>query len=385
MKNTHWTVRVSLGRDVNTLYIEATVVTLPENGTDTEGRFGYGERDPDTRSYSATRSHAETDALFDLVREKHPLFCFCLSAPLKHGAATDPSAAVRYAQAFLSSVLAVPALANDADHIAPFFTSVFRYIPDPFQPAPLQSRRSVSSSAFSLVFSKKRDDVDLFFDQAKAHIMAVYAVLKDIVKDLDAMAGVQIEYGTGIYATETRLSEYATEELDAIAIQLRKLGKFLHTLESITHAQSHYHIANTRQRLHSHTRSLKCMKVALDARLVALDEYEDACKVTQRRTQQLERVGGSVTSGAVGLMGAAAASSISIGRAADIGIQDLQQAKRTEFDAKERLMYATSTIKESYGKVRGAQGDDLQEILNDYVANQIKCHTEILEAIEAWV
>ncbi|TPX69001.1 hypothetical protein CcCBS67573_g06959 [Chytriomyces confervae] len=365
MKNAHWTVRVSLGRDINTLHIETAVVNLPDNGTDTEGRSGYGERDPDTRSYSATRSHAETDALFDLVREKH-------------GAATDPSAAVRYAQAFLSSVLAVPALANDSDHIAPFFTSVFR-------PASLQSRRSVSSSAFSLVFSKKRDDVDLFFDQAKAHIMAVYAVLKDIVKDLDAMAGVQIEYGTGIYAAETRLSEYAAEELDSIAIQLRKLGKFLHTLESITHAQSHYHIANTRQRLHSHTRSLKCMKVALDARLVALDEYEDACKVTQRRTQQLERVSGSVTGGAVGLMGAAAASSISIGRAADIGIQDLQQAKRIEFDAKERLVYATSTIKESYGKVRGTQGDDLQEILNDYVANQIKCHTEVLEAIEAWV
>ncbi|KAJ3257752.1 hypothetical protein HDU77_002548 [Chytriomyces hyalinus] len=387
-RNSRWSVRVSVGRDEATLCIDSVAVSLPE---ECAGADGCGDKDPDTRSYSTTRSYAEIDLLFDLVREKHPLFCFCVSAPLKHSTAIESVAATRYAQAFLTSVLAIPALANDTDHITVFFTSVFRYIPDPFPPAQLQSRRSAaSSSAFSLVFLKRRDDVDRFFDQAKAHILAMQGGLLAVVKNLDTLAGTQIEYGTGLFQTETRLSEYASNEIDPIAGNLRKLANLFYSLESITHAQSHHHLSNTRPRMHSHTRSLNCMSVALDARLVALDEYEDSCKVTRRRTQQLGRVGGS----AAVTPSLKSGQRISNGGVAGAGVWEdyhLQlsalhlQAAQFEVEATERLTYATSTIKESYGKVRDAQGDDLQQILNDYVANQIKCQSEVLAAIEAWL
>ncbi|KAJ3237417.1 hypothetical protein HDU81_009515 [Chytriomyces hyalinus] len=386
-KNSHWSVRVSSGRDEGTLCIDTVAVSPLEACA---GADGYGDRDPDSHSYSTTRSYSEVDLLFDLVREKHPLFCFCVSAPLQHGTAIDSVAATRYAQAFLASVLATPALANDTDHITVFFTSVFRYIPDPFPPAPLQSRRSAaSSSAFSLVFLKRRDDVDRFFDQAKAHILAVQGGLLAVVKNLDSLAGAQIEYGVGLSQAEMRLTEYATNEIDLTAGELRKLANLFHSLESITQAQSHYHLSDTRPRMHSHTRSLNCMSVALDARLVALDEYEDACKVTKRRTQQLGRVGGSATV----TPSLTSSQKISCDAARGSVWEDYHlqlsalhlQAEEFEVEATERLVYATSAIKDSYGNVRDAQGDDLQGILNDYVANQIKCHSEVLEAIEAWL
>ncbi|KAI8621610.1 hypothetical protein BC830DRAFT_159720 [Chytriomyces sp. MP71] len=185
-----------------------------------------------------------------------------------------------------------------------------------------------------------------------------------------------LEYGAAIRKAELRLSEYSMDEIDAIAVPLRKLAKFLHTLESITNSQSQFHISNIRQRFHAHTRSLKCMKVALEARLVALDEYEDACKVTQRKTQALERMGGNIS---------ASGPSPGLRNAAEMSLAELQQAKDNEGLARERLFYATSAIKENYGKVRSAQGEDMQRVLNDYVSNQLQCNREVMEAIEAWV
>ncbi|KAJ3062992.1 hypothetical protein HDU99_005021 [Rhizoclosmatium hyalinum] len=178
---------------------------------------------------------------------------------------------------------------DDAELVKPFFESVFKYAPDPVTPAPLASRRSAST--FTLVFSQKKDDVDVFFNQVRLHIDAVHGKVKTIVKDVDVLAGMQIDYATCLHDLDLLMADLSLHEsLDPIASSYRKLCKTLSHLSSSFNSLSDFLITNTRPSLYSYRRSMEAMRVSLDARLVALDEYEDACKNGVKKQKDLERM-----------------------------------------------------------------------------------------------
>ncbi|KAI9347617.1 Vps5 C terminal like-domain-containing protein [Obelidium mucronatum] len=266
-------------------------------------------------------------------------------------------------------------LMADTEHVRPFFESVFKYIPDPVTSPPLQSRRSTSANALSFVFSKKPDDVDVFFNQVKDHINAVHKSVRNIVKDVDVMAGMQIDYANALHDLDTKLSEISMQEqLDSIAGQYRKLTKVINALEQNINSQSRFLITHYRPILYAYRRSMECMRISLDARLVALDEYEDACKLVVKKAQVVERL--AATAGSAGPV---------YQTRAETAMFELRKAKDDEQTSKDRFISATDTIRESYGTVRNAQADELQQLLNSYVAHQLQTNTEILDAINLWV
>ncbi|KAJ3005422.1 UNVERIFIED_CONTAM: hypothetical protein HDU68_004623 [Siphonaria sp. JEL0065] len=116
------------------------------------------------------------------------------------------------------------------------------------------------------------------------------------------------------------------------------------------------------------------MRVSLDARLVALDDYEDSCKLVVKKSQVVERLVGSGGASGFGVYQSKAESAMF----------ELRKAKEDEQVSKERFISATDTIRESYGTVRNAQAEELQQVLNAYVAHQLQSNMEILEAISLW-
>ncbi|KAJ3286603.1 hypothetical protein HDU79_006347 [Rhizoclosmatium sp. JEL0117] len=322
-----------------------------------------------------TRTSSEADHLFTCLLLKHPLFCFGLSAPIKskETSAVAKHVELRTLKAFVSSVSVRPTLMDDAELVKPFFESVFKYAPDPVTPAPLASRRSAST--FTLVFSQKKDDVDVFFNQVRLHIDAVHGKVKTIVKDVDVLAGMQIDYATCLHDLDLLMADLSLHEsLDPIASSYRKLCKTLSHLSASFNSLSDFLITNTRPSLYSYRRSMEAMRVSLDARLVALDEYEDACKNGVKKQKDLERMQASASTG------------VSVYQArAEQAVQEFRLAKQEEEVAKERFISATDLIRESYAPVRNAQADELQLVMNEYVENQLATNRDILEAIQVWI
>ncbi|KAJ3023088.1 UNVERIFIED_CONTAM: Melanoma-associated antigen D2 [Siphonaria sp. JEL0065] len=324
------------------------------------------------------RTSVEVEALFTAIVSKHPLLCFGLVAPLKPKPNNQPSndsidVRVRQTTLFIASVAAKKLLLADKEHVAPFFNSVFKYLPDPVQPAPLNSRRSASATALSFVFSKKQDDVDVFFMQVKDHIDAVHKAVRAIVKDTDIMAGMQIDYADALHDLDLKLSEISMQEqLDAIAgsskqrpypsSQYRKLTKVINALQQNLNLQSKHLITHFRPVLYAYRRSMECMRVSLDARLVALDDYEDACKLVVKKSQVVERLVGS---------GGVSGSGVYQSKA-ESAMFELRKAKEDEQMAKERFISATDTIRESYGTVRNAQAEELQQDVDRFVKGFVR-------------
>ncbi|ORY33003.1 hypothetical protein BCR33DRAFT_723349, partial [Rhizoclosmatium globosum] len=154
-----------------------------------------------------------------------------------------------------------------------------------------------------------------------------------------------------------------------------KLCKTLSHLSSSFNSLSDFLITNTRPSLYSYRRSMEAMRVSLDARLVALDEYEDACKNGLKKHKDLERM--QVCSASTG---------VSVYQArAEQAVQEFRLAKQEEEVAKERFISATDLIRESYAPVRNAQADELQLVMNEYVENQLATNRDILEAIQVWI
>ncbi|ORY40716.1 hypothetical protein BCR33DRAFT_719256 [Rhizoclosmatium globosum] len=177
------------------------------------------------------------------------------------------------------------------------------------------------------------------------------------------------------------------ESLDPIASSYRKLCKTLSHLSSSFNSLSDFLITNTRPSLYSYRRSMEAMRVSLDARLVALDEYEDACKnglkkqKIWRGCRDIDRIYiNPCTSGS-------ASTGVSVYQArAEQAVQEFRLVSKQEEEvAKERFISATDLIRESYAPVRNAQADELQLVMNEYVENQLATNRDILEAIQVWI
>ncbi|KAJ3087464.1 hypothetical protein HK100_008354, partial [Physocladia obscura] len=259
----------------------------------------------------------------------------------------NPAAFLAATIAFLRSVAASDALMADAVHVRPFFFSPFKYIPEPFTPAPLSSRRSVSNSAFSLVFSKRQEDVDVFFSQVKLHISALHAAIKAVTKEIDLVSAMQLEYASTLQDLDSRLAEASMQEqCDSIAGQYRKLAKVLSALNTSTNTTTEYNIIWLKPMLQTFKRTTSCMQIALDARLATLDEYEDACKYTQRKRAAVEKIGNSSTSSSSG----SGNGRLSTQTRAESAIWELREANEAEAGARGRFVEATDLIRGSYGR-----------------------------------
>ncbi|KAJ3071975.1 hypothetical protein HDU98_004503 [Podochytrium sp. JEL0797] len=239
-----------------------------------------------TPTATVLRTPSEIDALFEYVCLEHPLLSFGIVAPAPKA---SPSEAERQTQRFIKSVFSVGLLRQDK---GVQIVEHEQYIAEAVSSAPKHSRRAASSSsAFSLVFSKKQDDVDVFFNQVRDHVEAVYKAVRRCVKDIDVLAGFQIDYAACLHESDTYISQISlSQPLPATATLYRKLSKTLDAISINLDVQSKYYITVLRPVLYAYRKSIQCLLDSLEARVVLLEAYEDACKEVVKKGGVVERI-----------------------------------------------------------------------------------------------
>ncbi|KAJ3210920.1 hypothetical protein HDU82_007148 [Entophlyctis luteolus] len=366
--------------------------TTPTNPTPRDHSFssaaGGGGTDvsPTDVVAQVTRTLFESESLYALVIAKHPLRCFALHAP----PSSSSRMTVRTLTVFLQAVVDDPILMADKVHVRPFFFSPFKFIPEAYTPpASMISRRS-APNAFPSLFSKPPDDVDVYFTQVKAHVSALHTALKTVVREVDGLLTMQTEYVRVLSEIQMKISEVSLhEERDALATyaflvptrierkkkhppyspnrNYRKLVKAMNAIELHVGHQSTYQTSSLRPMLHVLRRSVESMLAALEARLVALDDYEDACKNVVRKRQIIERMTHSTSQSR-----------------AETAVYDLRTAVEAEKNAKEAFVGASTLINDAYVPVRNFQAQQLQEALNGYAESQLLINRNLLDAMTLW-
>ncbi|KAJ3210275.1 Vacuolar protein sorting-associated protein 17 [Dinochytrium kinnereticum] len=284
--------------------------------------------------YSITRTHAELERLTSYIQNHFPE----LISPIPPAKTLEITTYVKAVDLFLKRVAENGAL-RESEGVRLFFDSEFQFTP----PAPPPGSKRTSVFNLFAVAAPKVQEVDPFFDNAKAEATGVEANMAVVAKSVEKAGKVERAYATTCVDVCSRLLNLGDEEPEQISSSLKKLAKHFQLLETAYSSQ-----------------------VALNNRVNVLSDYEASCKSTQRKIQVIEKL--------------KASSSIRQDKV-DSALEDLTEAKRTEATNRELLKKMGENVKAEYQLYSKRHNEDLLQQLNEYVARQLHYNAQILAVL----
>ncbi|KAI9015113.1 hypothetical protein BC832DRAFT_190393 [Gaertneriomyces semiglobifer] len=220
-------------------------------------------------------------------------------------------------------------------------------------------------------------EVDVFFDQAKTFATGAEANIALLSKAGESYAkvhkGICLCKSWPVDSTLMTLRRkdmsvalaQASEQLASmsaltgrpLAESLRKTSKCLVGSEKIHAAKAAYLASNFLEDCRSFAREAQAAQSALSYRLGVLQDYEGACKSTQKKLQVLDklRAGKNINPEKV-----------------DNALEELKEVKHTESECRETLRAVGDTVKEEYTAYLENHLTDMDAFLNSYIKRQLE-------------
>ncbi|KAJ3184079.1 Vacuolar protein sorting-associated protein 17 [Gaertneriomyces sp. JEL0708] len=214
-------------------------------------------------------------------------------------------------------------------------------------------------------------EVDVFFDQAKTFATGAEANIALLSKAGESYAKVHKDMSVALAQASEQLASMSALTGRPLAESLRKTSKCLVASEKIHAAKAAYLASNFLEDCQSFAREAQAAQSALSYRLGVLQDYEGACKSTQKKLQVLDklRAGKNINPEKV-----------------DNALEELKEVKHTESECRETLRTVGDTVKEEYTGYLENHLTDMDALLNSYIKRQLESsrkEQQLWESLEA--
>ncbi|KAI8913280.1 Vps5 C terminal like-domain-containing protein [Gorgonomyces haynaldii] len=300
------------------------------------------------------RTLSDLDRLYQYLVRSYPEYI----APPSPPKSSDYDFLLESVQLFLDRVSSHP-IFSESKGIIDFPTNEFQFL---LPPSPIQ-RNPSQKSLFS--FEKPAQDTDVYFEESKREMQTVATYITSIgrINERLAIAGRDIcktnqELGQ-------RLLNWGPASPGFVRI-LKKMAKACYVEEEALFHQVHYRATTLTDQLLMLLRGAESSQSALDHRSFCLESYDQACKHTMKKLQQMDRMRGS--------------SSIKQEKV-DLALEELTQSKRVEQEAKEQFKKASDVTRLELERYRQEKSHDLERMMDQYVKSQIAFCKELQSSV----